>query len=50
VPLLLFSAPLTALTATSDPEGLDGLSVDLLEEQATALHARTTNEAARSGC
>jgi hypothetical protein len=37
------------LTATSDPEGLDGLSA-LLDEQATALNARTTDEAERSAC
>jgi hypothetical protein len=50
VPLLLFSAPLTTLTATSDPEGLEAASPVDLDEQATALHARTTDDNERSAC
>jgi hypothetical protein len=43
-PLLLFRAPLTTLTATSEPDGLEPpLDVDLELEQATAPHARSTD-------
>jgi hypothetical protein len=46
-PLVLFRAPLTALTATSEPEGLlspEGPEPPLLLEQASAPQARRPDE------